>query len=84
MKSSSSANDELTKELAECYCISAVNSWYNEINDYSFEKPGKKSDNAVVGHFTQLVWKKSVELGVGIAKRRDGKYIGLSSKIFYC
>jgi hypothetical protein len=65
--------------MSESYCTSAVNSWYSEIEDYSFRKHGKKSNNAVVGHFTQLVWKESVKLGVGIAKRRDGKYVGMSS-----
>ncbi|KAK3509464.1 hypothetical protein QTP70_035114 [Hemibagrus guttatus] len=42
----------------------AVDSWYNEINKYDFKKPGFTSGT---GHFTQVVWKDSKQLGVGIA-----------------
>ncbi|XP_067263672.1 GLI pathogenesis-related 2 isoform X4 [Chanodichthys erythropterus] len=42
----------------------AVESWYNEIKDYSFRKPGFCSKT---GHFTQVVWKDTKELGVGLA-----------------
>ncbi|CBY11207.1 unnamed protein product [Oikopleura dioica] len=70
-------SDKLTKEMSVSYCTSAVNTWYSEIDNYSFKKHGKKSDDGAIGHFTQLVWKKSVKLGVGIAKRRDGKYVVL-------
>jgi len=45
----------------------AVDSWYDEINDYDFEK-GKSKNGGVVGHFTQLVWKGSTQLGMGIAR----------------
>ncbi|XP_063065990.1 GLI pathogenesis-related 2 [Engraulis encrasicolus] len=48
----------------------AVENWYNEIKDYSFKRPGFQSDT---GHFTQVVWKGSKELGVGIAT--DGNTI---------
>ena len=41
-----------------------VDAWYSEISDYDFNTHssigGKK-----VGHFTQLVWKNSKEIGVG-------------------
>ncbi|XP_040010780.1 Golgi-associated plant pathogenesis-related protein 1-like [Xiphias gladius] len=46
----------------------AVDSWYNEIKDYNWSSPGFKSET---GHFTQVVWKDSTELGVGMAT--DGK-----------
>ncbi|KAM4528062.1 Golgi-associated plant pathogenesis-related protein 1-like isoform 1-T2 [Odontesthes bonariensis] len=42
----------------------AVDSWYSEIKDYDFSKPGFHSNT---GHFTQVVWKNSKELGVGMA-----------------
>ncbi|XP_066436116.1 uncharacterized protein [Eleutherodactylus coqui] len=45
-----------------------VDTWYDEIKDYSFSKPGFQSNT---GHFTQVVWKDSRE--VGIAKAVDGK-----------
>uniref|UniRef100_A0A803J2F5 SCP domain-containing protein n=1 Tax=Xenopus tropicalis TaxID=8364 RepID=A0A803J2F5_XENTR len=46
----------------------AVDAWYNEVKDYDYNKPGFK---AATGHFTQVVWKDSKELGVGVAT--DGK-----------
>ncbi|KAG7314644.1 hypothetical protein KOW79_021947 [Hemibagrus wyckioides] len=42
----------------------AVDSWYNEIKKYDFNKPGFISGT---GHFTQVVWKDSKQLGVGMA-----------------
>ena len=44
----------------------AVDSWYDEIKDYDFVKG--KSKGGVTGHFTQLVWKGSTQLGIGVAK----------------
>ncbi|RXN10335.1 ancylostoma secreted -like protein [Labeo rohita] len=42
----------------------AVESWYSEIKDYSFSRPGF---NSKTGHFTQVVWKDTKEVGVGLA-----------------
>ncbi|KAI5100741.1 Golgi-associated plant pathogenesis-related protein 1 [Silurus meridionalis] len=41
-----------------------VTDWYNEIKDYDFSKPG---DQPGTGHFTQVVWKATTEIGVGLA-----------------
>uniref|UniRef100_A0A3B3QB99 SCP domain-containing protein n=1 Tax=Paramormyrops kingsleyae TaxID=1676925 RepID=A0A3B3QB99_9TELE len=41
-----------------------VENWYNEIKDYNFSRPGFTPNT---GHFTQVVWKDTKELGVGIA-----------------
>ena len=41
----------------------AVDSWYEEVADYDFNSPGFKSGT---GHFTQIVWKDSQQLGCGI------------------
>ncbi|XP_041098587.1 uncharacterized protein LOC121309627 [Polyodon spathula] len=46
----------------------AVGCWYSEIKDYDFSKPGFGFNT---GHFTQVVWKSSTEVGVG--KATDGK-----------
>lgn len=46
-----------------------TDSWYDEIKDYNFDKPGFGMDT---GHFTQVVWKDSKELGCGVAKSASG------------
>lgn len=42
-----------------------VKSWYSEIFAYNFKQPGF---NTNAGNFTQLVWKRTMEIGVGISK----------------
>ena len=44
-----------------------VDDWYDEIKDYDFKK-GCSKNGGVVGHFTQLVWKGSSQLGIGVAR----------------
>ncbi|XP_049887843.1 uncharacterized protein LOC126382127 isoform X2 [Pectinophora gossypiella] len=47
-----------------------VNKWYSEINEYSF---GKEPEVLSCGHFTQIIWKGTKELGIGCAKSKSGK-----------
>ncbi|XP_045181656.2 Golgi-associated plant pathogenesis-related protein 1-like [Mercenaria mercenaria] len=47
----------------------AVSSWYDEIKDYNFNNPGFGMNT---GHFTQVVWKGSTELGMAWAKASGG------------
>ena len=39
---------------------------YNEIKDYDYNRGGYQSGT---GHFTQIIWKTTTKVGVGIAKR---------------
>jgi uncharacterized protein YkwD len=48
-----------------------VDRWYSEMQHDNFTKPGF---HARTGHFTQVVWKASKALGVGIAHARDGTW----------
>jgi len=45
-------------------------AWYNEVDDYDYNNPVFGMNT---GHFTQVVWKGSVELGVGIATSASGR-----------
>eukprot|EP00243_Klebsormidium_subtile_P003637 TRINITY_DN1721_c0_g2_i1.p1 TRINITY_DN1721_c0_g2~~TRINITY_DN1721_c0_g2_i1.p1 ORF type:complete len:377 (-),score=63.17 TRINITY_DN1721_c0_g2_i1:360-1490(-) len=50
------------------WAIKATNDWYSEIKDYDFANP-VWSDQ--VGHFTQIVWKASTQVGLGVAKNAN-------------
>ncbi|CAG5108122.1 Oidioi.mRNA.OKI2018_I69.chr1.g3643.t1.cds [Oikopleura dioica] len=63
-----------TSAIREC-CFKAVDSWYREIENYSFETSKKLKKNQTIAHFQQMVWRDSVRLGFGIAQRRDGNII---------
>ncbi|KAJ7382803.1 Golgi-associated plant pathoproteinsis- protein 1 [Desmophyllum pertusum] len=47
----------------------ATKMWYDEIKDYKFKNPG---NFAGTGHFTQVVWAGSLEMGVGKAGEGTG------------
>jgi glioma pathogenesis-related protein 2 len=42
-----------------------VTSWYDEIKDYNY---GAAKFGSNTGHFTQVVWKGTTKMGVGIAQ----------------
>ena len=50
-----------------------VTSWYNEIKDYDFKNG--RSTGGVIGHFTQVVWKGSKYLGIGIGQNGNSYYV---------
>jgi len=43
--------------------------WYDEIKDYNFKNPGNFGGT---GHFTQVVWAGSLEMGVAKAGEDTG------------
>jgi glioma pathogenesis-related protein 2 len=46
------------------YLASAMRQWYGEVTLYNFRNPVYSS---ATGHFTQLVWYKMTEVGIGVA-----------------
>ena len=51
-------------------------SWYDVIEKYNFNEPGFVSGT---GHFTQVVWKDSKEVGFGFALSDNGVYYGVAN-----
>ncbi|XP_037046709.1 Golgi-associated plant pathogenesis-related protein 1-like [Bradysia coprophila] len=49
-----------------------VDSWYSEIKQYNYKNATFSSGT---GHFTQVVWKNSLELGVGVARVGNEVYV---------
>jgi hypothetical protein len=58
----------------------AVDWWYSEIARYNFDDPigsfnaGRADRTKAVGHFTQLVWKNSKQLGCAMALCRGQNF----------
>ena len=49
----------------------AVAAWYEEIADYNFSRPDFSEQ---AGHFTQVVWRGSKQLGCGMATCRGNHF----------
>ncbi|CAF0885311.1 unnamed protein product [Rotaria sp. Silwood1] len=47
----------------------ATEDWYNEIKDHDYDNPNLD----VTGHFTQVIWKSSTRLGIGVAFDNNGR-----------
>jgi uncharacterized protein YkwD len=59
----------------------AAASWYSEIKDYRFNatNPSEEKGEGDIGHFTQLVWKASTEVGCANATyAKDGMFTVVS------
>ncbi|KAJ8948337.1 hypothetical protein NQ318_019322 [Aromia moschata] len=48
----------------------AVKEWYDEVKQHAF---GVEKVNQSTLHFTQVVWRSSAQLGVGVAKNKKGQ-----------
>ncbi|XP_033733310.1 cell wall protein PRY3-like isoform X2 [Pecten maximus] len=49
-----------------------TDQWYSEVKMYTF---GQEPTSSGTGHFTQVVWKGTKEIGVGKAKTKDNKIL---------
>ena len=58
----------------------AVDGWYAEISKYNFAAPGWKSG---VGHFTQLIWRNTTQIGCAVAACNAGTVFPNSKSFFY-
>jgi pathogenesis-related protein 1 len=58
---------------AKAPAVQGCYQWLAEKKFYKRKKQG--SDWYKTGHYTQMVWRKSTEMGVGVAKCRNGGYI---------
>ncbi|XP_064457522.1 Golgi-associated plant pathogenesis-related protein 1-like [Ornithodoros turicata] len=54
----------------------AVDSWYSEIKDHTF---GVEPRTLASGHFTQVMWKGSTEVGTARARSATGKILVVSN-----
>ena len=70
------STEELSLDVCKSLARECVDSWYNEISMYDFEKPGF---DLKTGHFTQVVWNESKKLGTGFAMGEIDEYTS-----FYC
>ncbi|CAF4770913.1 unnamed protein product [Rotaria socialis] len=57
----------------------AVKSWYDEISLYNFKHPYYSEET---GHFTQLIWKSTQKMGVGVALSADGREVYVVSNYY--
>jgi uncharacterized protein YkwD len=66
--SSNGLGENLAQGTSGAYsAASFVKSWYDEIRSYDFAT-GASKDGGVIGHFTQLVWAGTSEVGCGVAQ----------------
>ena len=68
--------NNLGENLYTCYNKTATgpmatDNWYNEISEHNFRKDFQSN----TGHFTQLVWKSSEQVGFGIANRGERYFV---------
>lgn len=54
--------------------LDASESWYSEIKDYTYAALNE-SNWYNTGHYTQMVWKNTTYVGIGVAKCSDGGII---------
>ena len=52
----------------------ASTAWYNEIDDYTYSVIGSPENaNVMIGHYTQMIWSSTTEVGIGKATSASGR-----------
>ena len=84
-----SGNKKYGEKLYYCWssagiCVTgtkASQSWYSEVKLYNFNSPGYTKG---VGHFTQLVWKGSKQIGCGaVCNIKNNCYVTCNYNFIY-
>ena len=57
--------------MSDANAVNAVGSWASERADYDYGTP-TGGTSAMVGHYTQIVWDDSVNIGCGVARCSGG------------
>ncbi|KAJ7392470.1 CRISP [Desmophyllum pertusum] len=71
-ESSNQGNLYLSSGQPKEPCAEAVMLFYGEEKNYDYKKPGATKS---AGHFTQVVWKSTKQIGAFSAIRKDGKTV---------
>ena len=55
------------------YLVDASVAWLDEKKDYKYAKIGdRKNTFSMIGHYTQMIWNKSTEVGIAYSKSKSG------------
>jgi pathogenesis-related protein 1 len=54
--------------------LDASEAWYSEIEIYTYEEISAQNYHAT-GHYTQMIWKDTKKIGMGISKSKNGRTI---------
>jgi hypothetical protein len=73
-----------TGQPSNALILNAVQSWADERLDYDFGTPTGQSGGAVVGHYTQVVWDDTEEVGCGYAYCDSIEGVSFSGTIVAC